>query len=104
MSFSAVDSMAPRAVNVAVDDRWLTVELADGRTLRVPLEWYPRLCHGTPQERANWRLIGGGEGIHWEALDEDISIAGLLAGKPSAETRASLERWLAKRSSMENPG
>jgi hypothetical protein len=59
--------------------------------------WYPRLWHGTPEERHHWRLIGGGEGIHWPELDEDISVENLLAGKPSGESQRSLKRWLEAR-------
>lgn len=73
----------------------LTVELSDGRTLSVPLEWYPRLRHGTPKERENWELIGQGDGIHWPDLDEDLSVEGLLAGRRSMESKKSFERWLA---------
>ncbi len=72
----------------------LTVDLLDGRTISVPLGWYPRLLHGSPTERAHWRLIQGGAGIHWPDLDEDISIEGLVLGRPSGESQASLERWL----------
>jgi uncharacterized protein DUF2442 len=75
----------------------LTVDLSDGRTVTVPLAWYPRLAHGTPTERNNWRLIGRGEGIHWPDLDEDISVASLLAGHPSGESQTSLHRWLESR-------
>ncbi len=75
----------------------MTGSLDDGRTLSVPLAWYPRLLHGTEAERMRYELIGDGEGIHWPDLDEDISIEGLLAGRRSAETDASLARWLAKR-------
>ena len=75
----------------------MTVALDDGRTLSVPLAWYPRLLNGTIGEREKYELIGDGEGIHWPNLDEDISVEGLLAGKPSAESDASLARWLAKR-------
>ena len=85
------------AQGVTVTDEALVVDLVDGRTVTVPLLWYPRLAHGTVTERANWRFIGRGEGIHWPALDEDISVAGLLAGRPSAETQASLQRWLESR-------
>lgn len=76
----------------------LVVDLDNGRTLSVPLAWYPRLFHGTPSERNNWRLIGKGEGIHWPELDEDISVEGLILGKPSGESSRSLERWLKGRS------
>jgi hypothetical protein len=84
----------PEATRVEVSDASLTVELVDGRTVSAPLLWFPRLAHGTHEERANWRLIGRGEGIHWPDLDEDISVAGLLAGKRSGESPRSLKRWL----------
>jgi hypothetical protein len=71
--------------------------MRDGRTLSVPMDWYPRLAHGSPRERQRWRLIGGGIGIHWPDLDEDISISGLLAGLPSGESAKSLKQWLASR-------
>ncbi len=85
------------AQQVTLTEDTLVVDLVDGRTVSVPLLWYPRLAHGTPAERANWRLIGRGEGIHWPDLDEDISVAGLLAGRPSGETQTSLRRWLESR-------
>jgi hypothetical protein len=75
----------------------LTVELTDGRRVSVPTAWFPRLVHGTEAERSKWRLIGGGEGIHWPDLDEDISIASLLEGRRSAESQESLKRWLRAR-------
>ncbi len=86
-----------RAQQVSLTEDALVVALVDGRTIAVPLTWYPQLAHGTPAERAHWRLIGEGEGIHWPHLDEDISIDGLLAGRRSGETQASLRRWLASR-------
>lgn len=89
----------PEATRVLVDDVSLTVELVDGRTVSVPLLWFPRLVDATPAERDNWRLIGRGEGIHWPDLDEDISVAGLLAGKRSGESQRSLKRWLELRRS-----
>jgi len=85
------------AQGVQVSDETLTVELVDGRSVSVPLCWYPRLAHGLPEERARWRLIGRGEGIHWPELDEDISVDALLAGLGSAESQGSLERWLKSR-------
>jgi hypothetical protein len=85
------------AESVHFSDNSVTVSLDDGRSISVPLAWYPRLLHGTPQERMNFELIGDGEGIHWPALDEDISVEGLIAGKRSAESDASLARWLEKR-------
>ncbi len=87
----------PRAQTVTVTEDELTVALEDGRTISVPLAWFPRLLHATPAERANWRLIGEGEGIHWSELDEDIAVAHLLAGIPSQESQRSLQRWLQSR-------
>jgi hypothetical protein len=75
----------------------LTVDLADGRSIAVPLAWYPRLAHATPAELKNWRLIGRGEGIHWPDLDEDISIDNLLTGSRSGESQRSFKQWLASR-------
>ncbi len=89
--------MIPDAVKVVVTDHALTIELSDGRSISIPLTWYPRLLHASPAERARWRLIGEGEGIHWEELDEDVSVEGLLAGHRSAESQASLKRWLEAR-------
>lgn len=87
----------PRIVRVEVDDRHLTAHLDDGRILLVPLEWFPRLSHGSPDERARYQLSGSGRGVHWPDLDEDISVEGLLAGRRSGEGQASLRRWLASR-------
>jgi hypothetical protein len=97
MTISPTEIRQVLAQSVRVTDDALVVDLTDGRTLSVPLAWYPRLAHGTPTERGNWRLIGRGEGIHWPALDEDISVDGLLAGRGSGETQASLQRWLRTR-------
>ena len=87
------------AESVRFSEDSMTVSLDDGRALSVPLAWYPRLLHGTKQEREHFELIGDGEGIHWPDLDEDISVEGLLAGKRSAESDVSLARWLEKRRS-----
>jgi hypothetical protein len=92
-----------RAENVRFTDDELIIELEDGRTISVPLGWYPRLFHGTPDERQVWRLIGHGEGIHWEALDEDISTEQVLAGIPSGESQRSLQQWLEARGILEKP-
>jgi hypothetical protein len=97
MRSSAVEARPVLALHVRVTSDALVVELNDGRTLTVPLAWYPRLAHGTPAERSRWRLIGRGEGIHWPELDEDISVAGLIAGLPSGESRSSLRKWLKAR-------
>lgn len=85
------------AQNVQFSDDSLTVHLDDGRSLSVPLAWYPRLQHGTPAERQRFELIGDGEGIHWPDLNEDISVDGLLAGKRSAESADSLAKWIENR-------
>ena len=94
---SPIEISQARAQHVSLTDDALVVELVDGRIITVPLTWYPRLAHGTPAERANWRLIGEGEGIHWPDVDEDISVEVLLAGRRSGETQASLRRWLENR-------
>lgn len=99
MTSSLTEIAVPAATNVVVTDDTLTVDLSDGRTISVPLAWYPRLVHGTPEERALWQLIGRGEGIHWPQLDDDISVEGLIAGRPSGESQASLARWIENRSS-----
>ncbi|MEZ4609826.1 MAG: DUF2442 domain-containing protein [Caldilineaceae bacterium] len=83
--------------DVSVSSDALTVDLSDGRSLSVPLGWYPRLWHGTEIERNDWRLIGRGLGIHWPQLDEDVSLEGLLLGKASNESQNSLKRWLDQR-------
>ena len=85
------------AQSVVVVEDALVAELADGRTITVPIAWFPRLAHGTPAERANWRLIASGDGIHWPDLDEDISVESLLAGRRSGESQESLRRWLEQR-------
>lgn len=94
MSTSEIEMKEAMAQSIHVNDDALVVDLVDGRTVTVPLAWFPRLAHGTSHERANWRLIGRGEGIHWPDLDEDISVASLLAGRRSRETQESLRRWL----------
>jgi len=94
MSTSGTEVRAGVAQSVSLSEDALVVDLTDGRTITVPLAWFPRLAHGTPAERANWRLIGSGEGIHWPDLDEDISVESLLAGRRSGETQESLRRWL----------
>ncbi len=97
MPTSAVEIHVPNAENVIITEDALTVELSDGRTLSVPLAWFPRLLHATLEERDHWRFIGKGQGIHWEDIDEDISIENLLAGKPSGESQTSLKKWLQSR-------
>ncbi len=97
MSFSTVEIREALATRVEVTEDTLSVELADGRTIAAPLAWYPRLTHATAEERNSWRLIAGGRGIHWPAVDEDVSVANLLAGQPSAESQASFKKWLAGR-------
>lgn len=99
MSISAVEIEVPNAERLEVTEDTLTVELSDGRTISVPLGWYPRLVHATQSERDNWRLIGQGHGIHWADIDEDISVEGLLAGKPSGESQRSFKKWLQGRQS-----
>jgi hypothetical protein len=97
MSTSTAETRVALATSVLVTDDTLAVDLADGRTISAPLAWYPRLLHGTPEERAHWRLIGQGRGLHWPDLDEDISVASLLDGRPSGESQKSLRAWLDRR-------
>lgn len=75
-------------------DESMIVELADGRTITVPLSWYPRLVHATKKERENWETVLDGEGFHWPDLDEDLSVDGFLKGRPSGESKRSFTRWL----------
>jgi Protein of unknown function (DUF2442) len=97
MSTSIFETQSATATQVSVTDDTLTVELSDGRSISAPLAWYPRLRHGTVEERSRWRLIGQGQGIHWPDLDEDISVENLLVGRPSAESQHSLKKWIARR-------
>src|SRR6185295_6294235 len=97
MSTSTTDVRAQRII---IMNDSLTVELSDGRSISVPLAWYPRLLHGTPEERNNWRLIGNSEGVHWPDLDEDVSIENLLLGKPSGESQASFDEWLKQKTKI----
>ena len=94
MTSSTVEIRLSPAVGVAVSDDTLSVDLADGRTISVPLEWFPRLVRGTVAERSNFEIAGHGGGIRWPELDEDVSVEGLLAGRPSGESQKSLKRWL----------
>lgn len=87
----------PRAIAVTVTEDTLSVDLEDGRSISVPIGWYPRLAYGTPAERANCQVSGAGYGIHWPELDEDLSVEGLLLGRPSLESQSSFHRWLERR-------
>ncbi|TAN43023.1 MAG: DUF2442 domain-containing protein [Nitrospirae bacterium] len=97
MNTLVIESDVSRAEGVTVTDDTLSVDLNDGRTISVPLAWFPRLMYATAKERKKWKLIGSGHGIHWEDIDEDISVEGLLSGKPSGESRVSFKKWLDKR-------
>ena len=85
------------ANHVSITDESLIVDLDDGRSLSIPLSWYPRLFHGTENERNNFRFIGNGSGINWPDLDEDISVQGLIAGHHSLESQKSFNKWLESR-------
>jgi len=100
MNSSVSEVQVAQAQKVRVTDEELIVDLVDGRTVAVPVQWYPRLAHGTPAERRNWKLIGRGEGIHWPDLDEDIAVEDLLTGRPSGESQVSLQRWLKSRRAL----
>src|SRR2546425_3098149 len=97
MSTSGTELGEALAQSVSLSDDALVVDLVDGRTITVPLAWFPRLARGTPTERANWRLIAGGEGIHWPDLDEDISVASLPARRRTCGTQESLLRGVPRR-------
>ena len=97
MSSLAVEVQEARAKSVKVSNEGLTVDLVDGRTVMVPLAWFPRLWHGTPQERSHFEIFGDGAYIHWPDLDEDLTVAGLLAGQRSGESPQSLKKWLDSR-------
>ena len=97
MSSLGVDIQEARAQSVSVSDEALSVDLVDGRTVIVPLVWFPRLWHGSKEERKNLEIFGDGVYIHWPNLDEDLTVAGLLEGKRSGESPTSLKKWMASR-------
>ena len=94
MTTLAIKIDLPYAESVMITEDTLNVDLSDGRTISVPLTWFPRLVHATQEQRDNWRLIGRGHGIHWDDIDEDISVEGLIAGRPSGESQSSFKKWL----------
>ncbi len=94
MMTSTIEVRVPEAKEVRVTEDTLRADLSDGRTISVPLAWYPRLVHATREERDNWELVGEGQGIRWPDLDEDLSVEGLIAGRPSGESQRSFKRWL----------
>src|SRR5437667_4042365 len=97
ISSAGITPQLARIINVAVTDDTLSVDLEDGRTISVPIGWYPRLTHGTPVERANFQISGAGYGLNWPELDEDIGVEGLMLGKKSTESAASFGQWLRNR-------
>ena len=99
MSTLTIETGEIKAQHLTITRDALVVDLKDGRTISVPIAWYPRLLYGTSGERKNWRWIGQGEGIHWPDLDEDISLENILAGKRSGESQRSFKLWLEKRKS-----
>lgn len=97
MTTLAVEIETPSVRNVLITEDTLNVDLDDGRSVSVPLPWFPRLFNASLEERKNWRIIGRGQGIHWEDIDEDISVVSLLLGKGSGESQQSLKKWLNSR-------
>lgn len=97
MTSSVVEIQEARATSVSLTDAALTVDLLDGRTITAPLAWFPRLWYGTPRERSHFEIFGDGTYIHWPDLDEDLTVAGLLAGWHSQESAQSLRKWLESR-------
>jgi hypothetical protein len=100
MNTSVAELLSATAASVEVKKHTVSFDLSDGRTIAAPLAWFPRLDHGTAAERRNCRLIGDGQGAHWPDLDEDISVEGLLLGRPSRESQESFRRWLEQRKSQ----
>jgi hypothetical protein len=97
MTTLVIDESSLRAVGAQLTDDALVVDLVDGRSVSVPLVWYPRLLRASVKERQQFRLIASGEGIHWELLDEDVSVEGIVAGRRSMESAESFQRWLEDR-------
>jgi hypothetical protein len=97
MPTSPIEHQRAAAETVHISADTLTVDLTDGRSIAVPIEWYPRLATGTVAERSNWRFVSRGEGIHWPDLDEDISVENLLSGVRSGESQRSFQQWLQSR-------
>jgi len=100
MSSSVIETQEARAQSVRLDEEALTVDLVDGRTIIVPLVWFPRLWHGTPHERGHFEIFGDGAYLHWPDLDEDLTVAGLLSGRQSGENPQSLQKWLDSRKAI----
>ncbi len=103
MTSSTLELFIPSIRSVKVTRSTLTFEVEDGRSVSVPLDWYPRLKSGTVKERSHWTLIGAGYGVHWPDLDEDISIEALLAGRRSLESERSFQSWLDRRPKRRTP-
>lgn len=97
MNTLAIEISKSLIESVSFTEDSLIADLSDGRTITLPLAWYPRLTHATATERENWRLIGRGEGIHWPELDEDVSIENIIIGRPSGETQRSINAWINQR-------
>ena len=97
MSSLAIEIQEARAQSVMLADESLTVDLVDGRTIIVPLVWYPRLWYGLPRERSHFEIFGDGAYIHWPDLDEDLTVASLPGGRKSGESPQSLKKWLDSR-------
>lgn len=97
MTTLAIKIEIPYINRVVIADDTISFDLDDGRTISVPIAWFPRLLNASQEERNRWRLMGKGRGVHWDDIDEDISIEGILAGHPSGESRSSLRKWLESR-------
>lgn len=97
MGHSVSNTAERRAVDVVMYDVEFVVKLDDGNSVHVPCDSFPRLFHSTREERDDWMLIDDGRGIHWDSIDEDISVPGLVAGRRSGESEKSLARWRAAR-------
>ena len=98
---NTVNRTEPRIKEIRVTEDTITADLMDGRTICVPLAWSWRLSEATPEQRAHYEIIGDGHGVHWPDVDEDISVANILLGKPSGESQSSFRRWLEGRAKPE---
>ncbi len=101
MSSLVIEIQEARVQKVSISEEALQVDLTDGRTIIAPLMWYPRLWHGTQEERNHFEILGDGAFIHWPDLDEDLSVSGILAGRCSGESAKSLKKWLEARATKD---
>lgn len=101
---SASEAPEVAIITIRVTEHQLELDLSDGRSVTVPISWYPRLSHARREDLENWELTGRGYGVHWSALDEDISVKNILVGEGSAESAQAFEKWKAWYASKQSNG